>query len=60
MTKSEPISFRPSEATDAIIDEILRQHPDLEGNRSAAIRKALYDWRERNAEDLLAPQEEAE
>jgi hypothetical protein len=57
MTKGDiPISFRPSEATDAIIDEILRQHPDLEGNRSAAIRVALYDWQERNAPDLLAPE----
>ena len=58
MTKSDiPISFRTTASTDAIIDEILRQHPDLEGNRSAAIRVALYDWQDRNAPDLLEPEE---
>jgi len=59
ITKSEtPISFRTSASTDAIIDEILAQNPALEGNRSAAIRKALYDGQDRHAPDLPAPTEE--
>jgi hypothetical protein len=60
MVAYEYISFRPSKAILAIIDEVLRQHPELEGNRSAAIRTALYDWQDRHAEDLLAPEEDGD
>lgn len=60
MATYEYICFRPSKAILAIIDEVLRQHPELEGNRSAAIRTALYDWLEQNAEDLLAPEEDGD
>jgi hypothetical protein len=53
----ERITITVSESARAIIDEILRQHPHLEGNVSGAVAVALYGWQDQYAGDLLAPQE---
>ena len=47
-----------SDAAQAIVREIMRQNPWLEGNRSAAIRKVLYDWENEHAPNLRAPEED--
>jgi hypothetical protein len=54
--KKDRLTITVSEAAKAIIDEILKQTPHLEGNVSGAVAVALYDWQERNAPDLLAPE----
>lgn len=40
-----PINFRPNQQDQAIIDAILAAHPEMAGNKCAAIRLALYSLR---------------
>ena len=49
------IQFRPTEQDQAIIDAILVVRPALSQNKAAAIREALYVWKDQYRAASPAP-----